>query len=368
MQTTRASERGQVLVLAAVLLPVLLGMAGMAIDAGSYASDRRQLQNAADSIALAAAHELPSATDAQDAANFWATQNNIDPALVHVTVTGGSTAPRITVTIERDHEFAFVRAIGVNEAPVEARAAAVKVSLGGNDGIVPWAVENAVIGSVPFGQEVIIKYDANNPQNGNFGPIRVDGSDSTAYQGAVQYGSDSDLCAQGTAGCTTAACPGDYPSICGETAPECDGEECRPKTGNMTGPTRTAVDHRMTYTSTACDSFDEVFADADNDGLHELAPDCNPWSDGPGHCDSPTEICSRRVFIIPVIDEYPNGSSDPVIVLRFALVFLDGYPDGRCGGSFCEIRARFVKAELTTGGLSGAYDEDALVQFIRLAE
>jgi Flp pilus assembly protein TadG len=353
---------------AALLLPVLLGMAGMAVDVGSYASDRRQLQNYADAIALAAAQELPDVSDTQDAADAYAAKNGIDPSIMQVVITGGTSAPAVRVTINRDHDFAFVRAVGVDEADVSASAKAVKVSLGGNDGIVPWAVENSIIGSVPFGEDVVLKYDANNPQNGNFGPIRVDGSDSTAYQEAVQYGSDSALCAEGTTSCELSTCPGDYPGTCGETAPECDGPECRPKTGNMTGPTRTAVDHRINYTMAQCDTFDEVFSDPDGDGTHTLAADCNPWTDGPGHCDSPTEFCSRRVFIIPVIDEYPNGSSTTVTVLRFALVFLEGYEGGKCGGSFCEIHARFVKAELTTGGLSGVYDENAMIQFIRLTE
>jgi hypothetical protein len=355
-------------VLAAFTIPILLGMAGMAVDVGSYSSERRTLQNAADSIALAAAQELPDSSDTQDAADAWAAKNGIDPADMQVIVTGGSSAPAVQVIITESHEFAFVRAIGISDADVGGKAKAVKVSLGGNDGIVPWAVEDQVVGSVPFGQEIIIKYDANNPENGNFGPIRVDGSDSTTYQDAVTFGSDSIICAQGSTNCTASTCPGDYPSTCGETSPECDGEECRTKPGNMTGPTRTAVDHRINYTLAQCDTFDEVFSDPDNDGVHSLAADCNPWASGPGHCDTPTELCSRRVFIIPVIDEYPNGSSAPVTVLRFALVFLEGYPNGRCGGSFCEIRARFVKAELTTGGLSGVYEEDALIKFIRLTE
>ena len=366
--TTRKRERGQILMLAALLLPVLLGMAGMAVDIGSYASDRRALQNAADAVALAAAQELPDVIDTQDAADAWALKNNIDPSEMQLVITGGTSEPAVRVTIGRDHAFAFVRAVGVDDAPVEASAKAVKVSLGANDGIVPWAVEEAVVGSVPFGQEIVIKYDANNPENGNFGPIRADGSDSTTYQEAVMYGSDSELCATGSSACDVTVCPGTFPSTCGETSPECDGPECSTKPGNMTGPTRTAVDHRMTYTSEACDTFDETFSDPEDDGIHTLAADCNPWTDGPGHCDTPTELCSRRVFIIPVIDEYPNGASEPVTILRFALVYLEGYVDGECIGSSCEIRARFVKAELTTGGLSGPYDEDALVQFVRLTE
>ena len=51
----KRGERGQAIIIVALLLPVLLGMAGMAVDIGSYASERRTLQNAADSIALAAA-------------------------------------------------------------------------------------------------------------------------------------------------------------------------------------------------------------------------------------------------------------------------------------------------------------------------
>jgi hypothetical protein len=221
---------------------------------------------------------------------------------------------------------------------------------------------------VPLGDEIVIKYDSNNPQNGNFGPIRIDGPDAAFYESAAKFGAESAICADSTPGCDQGTCPGAFPGTCAETSPECDGEACRTKPGNMTGPTRNAVDHRITYTSTACDTFAEVFSDPDSDGVYSIAPDCNPWTSGPGHCDTQTELCSRRVFIIPVIDNYPNGSSTPVTVLRFALVFLEGYANGRCGGSFCEIKARFVKAELTTGGLSGVYDPGALVHFVRLSE
>ena len=44
------NERGQVFLLAALIFPVLLGMAGLAIDLGSYSSHRRDLQNQADRL------------------------------------------------------------------------------------------------------------------------------------------------------------------------------------------------------------------------------------------------------------------------------------------------------------------------------
>lgn len=52
----RARERGQALVLVALSLVVLLGMAAVAIDAGRFMTQRRFVQNAADAAALAAAN------------------------------------------------------------------------------------------------------------------------------------------------------------------------------------------------------------------------------------------------------------------------------------------------------------------------
>src|SRR5262245_4430238 len=65
-------EAGQVLMLFVLLIPVLLGMAALAIDLGSYSAERRTLQNAADAIALAAAQELPDEGDARAEALSWA--------------------------------------------------------------------------------------------------------------------------------------------------------------------------------------------------------------------------------------------------------------------------------------------------------
>ena len=48
-------ERGQMLVLIALLTTAILGIVGLAIDTGFHYVERRQLQNAADHAALAAA-------------------------------------------------------------------------------------------------------------------------------------------------------------------------------------------------------------------------------------------------------------------------------------------------------------------------
>src|SRR5439155_3991119 len=58
MKTTRDGERGQVLILAALLMAGLMGMLTLVIDVGNAYAQRRFVQNAADAASLAAARYL----------------------------------------------------------------------------------------------------------------------------------------------------------------------------------------------------------------------------------------------------------------------------------------------------------------------
>ena len=108
------SERGQVLLVSALLAPVLLGMVGIAVDVGGYADDKRTLQNSADAIALAAAQDLckpdcTSTTQAINTGQAWATKNGIPLANVTITVSGGSSAPKVTAQVSKNHKFHFMQ-------------------------------------------------------------------------------------------------------------------------------------------------------------------------------------------------------------------------------------------------------------------
>ena len=360
----RGRERAQVLMITALLLPVLLAMTGMAIDIGTYSSHRRSLQNAADGAALAGGQELPNASAATSTALEYAQEHGIDPADVTVSVTGGSTEPRVRVTIDEMHEFSFMQIIGFDNRAVSAVAAAGKFSFGAGEGVVPWSIEEAFLAGIASGEEVIIKYDADGPApgQGNFGTIRIDGSGGSDYEYSAKYGAEKAICSVATTNCTVDACPG---GSCPEDTEQCDGPECRPKTGNMVGPTKDAVDFRLDYTSAGCDTFEEAFsADPDASGYYVIDPNCNPWSGG--SCETLTSICSRRIFLVPVVDVFDAGSSDPAEIQSFAMVFLEGY-DGSCSGNSCDIRARFVKVQMTVNFAGGTYSETGNT-FVKLVE
>ena len=58
----RAGQRGQVMVIIALMMVAMVGALGLAIDGGRLYVDRRVLQNAADAAALAACSELQNGT------------------------------------------------------------------------------------------------------------------------------------------------------------------------------------------------------------------------------------------------------------------------------------------------------------------
>ena len=360
LQAIRHNEQGQIVVLLGLLMTVLMGFTAMAVDVGSMASDKSGLQNAADAMALAAAQDLPDASAANTSAREWATKNGVDPNEIEsIQIQPQSLPsvpnPRVTVSLKRQHDFAFAKALGINSTDIEATASAIKTSFGGGDGIVPWTVTEAAMLNVIPGALATLKYDAKDGENGNYGPISIDGTGAKTYEETIIDGCQSTICSEAAVlqGCLT-------------NAPECDGAQCSTEPGNMIGPTRDGVDYRMNNTDSACNTFEKVFASNGNGTFRfnsngNGAQECNPFVQGPW------SKSSLRVIIVPVIHELCDGKC-MVTITGFALFYLEGYDSGKCSGNSCEIKGKFVKANITTGGLVGVYDPNSMIQFVKLVQ
>lgn len=331
-------------------------MTAVAVDLGSYSAARRDLQNAADSIALAAALELPSTGRAQTVAYQWAAKNGIDSADLTVTIVPqslpGQPNPEVQIEVQTDHNFTFARLIGVQSATVQAAAGAIKTTPAGGDGVVPLSVTEAQVASATLGDVVVLKYDANNITQGNTNPIRIDGpgsgncgSQTNKYCSGLKYGSENVICA---AGADPTYCIG--PTVA-DTEP-----------GNKVGPTRTAINYRLNATGVQCDEFTETFEDDPTTselGVYRIKQECNPFLAG-GHD-------SARILIVPVIDSLCAGSCE-VTIVEFALFFLEGFGNGGCTGIDCEIVGRFVRVNQNIGLLAGTFDATAFNSFVRLVQ
>ena len=117
-------ERGQAMMLTAVFMAVLLGMAGLVLDVGSWYRAQRATQAAADAAALAGAQALPYRSgDAYTWANQYAVKNG--GGLADITFDGRYVAnDTISVSLEREAPGFFARLFDIDKVKVRARASA----------------------------------------------------------------------------------------------------------------------------------------------------------------------------------------------------------------------------------------------------
>ncbi len=120
-QRLAPEERGQTLVVFAVMLVALMGMLALVIDMGNIYAQRRQMQNAADAGALAGARALAlnQGVDAAEAAVAELTGRN--GASSHSSTISAS---RVTVTAHKTFPTYFAAVIGVPTFNVQATAEA----------------------------------------------------------------------------------------------------------------------------------------------------------------------------------------------------------------------------------------------------
>jgi Flp pilus assembly protein TadG len=131
-------EGGQILVIVALVLVALLGFSVLIVDGGSMSLTKRQLQNAADSAALAGARDLPDDTAQAIAdAKAYALTNGKSTDTVDVTLTSNKKPnDSISVSISRTSPTFFAKILKQSTSTVVANSSAgVAVAAS-----VPWIV------------------------------------------------------------------------------------------------------------------------------------------------------------------------------------------------------------------------------------
>lgn len=166
-------ERGQILVIFALALIVIIGMVGLILDTGSAFAQRRGEQNAADLASLAGANAYMNTTGsvavrtaaATTAAIAAATRNGytngVNGASVPTpTVTLLQSGARVRVSVTAAHPNAFARVFGQNSWNVSVEAAAVTGTIDTGTGAAPWTMS-----MLAFNSDGTPKYDATHQQD-----------------------------------------------------------------------------------------------------------------------------------------------------------------------------------------------------------
>ncbi len=127
---TRCDEEGGFfLVFFSIILVVMLGFAGFAVDFASWSYEGQQQQKAADAAALAGAVYLPdnvplAMSTAQQVASANGYTDGANGGKVHVTIVQGSRPSQLKVTISNTIDTIFARAVGVKVKTVSRTATA----------------------------------------------------------------------------------------------------------------------------------------------------------------------------------------------------------------------------------------------------
>lgn len=275
------NERGSVIVLVTAVLVLLMGILALVVDIGMSGVKKGQIQNAADSAALAAAAELPESLDAaMSMAVDYCGRHKVPSG--EVTVSFPLIPTRVQVRIDHPVSYYFARVLGINTGTVAVEAEAETGIVGAMRGLIPIGVEDRPF---TYGDLYMLKRGAGSCEKdgapgscSNFGPLALGGNGASVFEYNIENGYDGIIEAE---------------------------QWVLTETGNMVGPTNKSINARV------------------NDGAGET------------YVDFPAG--SRRLVFIPIIESLDVGGRSDVKVLGFAAFFLDSL------SSKGEVYGRFIR-------------------------
>lgn len=290
------------LVMVALVGASLMGVAALALDAGRGYLARMELQDAVDAAALAGVVELPDNPErAQQVALEYACRHGLTPDQVQVEVMtarearGQVAAPGeppsvVRVSAATDPGTTFAGIWGVAHLPVATWAEAAVAPLAGTRGIVPLGVGD---GDFTVGERYALKLAGGEGERGNFHALALGGQGAYNYEKRLAQGWDQVVRV---------------------------GDRLRTEPGDMSGPTRRAIQARLARARPG-----ETF--------ENFAPD------------------SPRLLLVPVVDFSGVQGRDDVPVVGFAWFYLE---DCSGTGSDSCVIGRFVRR--ATAGDLGDWD------------
>ncbi len=316
-----SERKGSILIIVAVALVALLGIAALVVDAGLLYYTKVFLSNAADAAALAGVQGLPKhPTDAQNTAITYATDNGVDEGgVIAEILPDGRT---IKVTTSRTVSLGFARVLGFTSADVIATAKAKVGIVKTASGVVPFGV---VWRDWAFGEQQILKYSPNLKNDdetevgaGNFAALALpDESGEVFEHGADIYVENIMAGHKGT------LMIGDEILTLIETEP-----------GNMAGPTIEGVNYRIDGCDHDHQSICEHYPKCIGCTIHHYVKGC------------------PRIVIVPVVETLDVPGRKAVELVGFAAFLLESVGGA---GNECYVTGRFIR-EATDEDLGGSYD------------
>lgn len=213
----REAERGQIMVILAILLPLFLGSMALGTDLAVFYFEWAALQKAADAAALAGAGYLPGNPQRASAtATKYAKLNGMASSEI-TSVAVGEDDTTMTVSLSRSVPFCFGKILGFTQSPVSVSATAAVEGASAANGVLPVGIDSQT--EYSFGQQITL-FDASSSWGpGNWGALALGQGGASTFAQNVTDGYSGTINA---------------------------GDLITTQTGVMAGPTQTAFDTRIT--------------------------------------------------------------------------------------------------------------------------
>ena len=313
-----SNERGQVIIIVALLLVCLFGMTALVVDVGSIYEERRQAQTVADAAALAGAQDLPEYPEqAIITAKAYADLNGVSISEDNIQISESEYGvPNDTITVtptDINAPLFFARVLGVNSVTVNATATATANSPLSMDGLMPWTIpledyEGVLVSGVSYDMKV---GPDSHETPGFFQCMRFDGPPYGAnqYRDNIVNGCEQEIFIDQW-----------YPV----------------EPGNMAGPTEQGVNDRLG--GDTCSFYDPNVIKYEDGKYSVVDGDC------------------PRVVIVPLIEKRPENPSEDVEIVKFAVLFIEDVElEGHGGNAEATVTGKFVDymIAVSLGGTTG---------------
>lgn len=304
MSILRRHSKGQMMVLYAIALPALLGVAALGTDVAVMYVNWQAMQRAADAAALAGAGKLdgtaPSDAGAIANAKVYATNNGLAAGEV-ATPTVSADHKTITVSASRTVPYYFAQALGMLNASVQVTATAQIQPINGTD-------SNHL---VPFGF-VCVNPGANPPDCKNGSGVGTTPGSKFALPG----NSNNDM-----------QSPGNWSGLAFNDGQQYTGSHY--KNAVINGYQGTTP----IYLGTVSDVITTTGNDVNVHGGPGVAQRYNSGTAVPDPTNpsvlSTSELGDSRVIEIPMVQAFGNGKSITVYITGFITAII--VPDGKNG-------------------------------------
>jgi hypothetical protein len=182
-------ERGSAIILVALSLIGLLGMAGLAIDGGMIFMTKSELQKVANAAVLSGAQELTGREeDVDKVVNDILAAHKESATLQNLQVTMGE---KVSIDLTKPVKLSFARLFGFDEVDVKIHSGASLGIMGRADGAAPLGINDNIV--LEYNKTYQLKVDSSGVESGNFGVLALGGPGAKTYEENLRYGYQDEL-------------------------------------------------------------------------------------------------------------------------------------------------------------------------------